>query len=416
MGQDIWHKGYLIWHRNADPEIGYFSVGTYDADNPLILQESGGNVGLGTLDPNAKLEVQYFTNNYNLFGYNMATLNYIKHSELESEGDGQSALYAVRTLADVSNHGTGYGHDGTNVALKGYNVWGDLYTFGMAGYNYNDDTRCGGILGSDYYGYYWGSLGYKDSGGNTYGGYFTSSSLGSGKGGQNKCSGIGIGVRGDLLGADIHGKLYGTYTEGDNYALFSNGTVYNNGLEVNLQENGTETKTILYTNTSTDVTVQTSGIVTLTNGKASITFDDAFIRSISPVVPVVVVAMPAGKTNGIYLEEVSHQGFTVAEVNDGTGQVIINYIAIGRRTGYENPQISKEIVNADFTSKMQRGLHNDDEINTRGEGLYFDKGELVVGVPPAEIDRPEVTLQLNKEQSTIKKFGEEKVDKALIGQ
>ncbi|MBK7174698.1 MAG: hypothetical protein IPH84_16045 [Bacteroidales bacterium] len=82
--------------------------------------------------------------------------------------------------------------------MKGYSYWGDLYSFGVGGFNYNDLTRCGGILGAYAYATtssYWGSLGYKNSGSSTYGGYFTSSTSGAGKSSQaNAAIGIGIGA------------------------------------------------------------------------------------------------------------------------------------------------------------------------------------------------------------------------------
>jgi hypothetical protein len=103
---------------------------------------------------------------------------------------------------------------------------------------------------------------------------------------------------------------------------------------------------------------------------------------------VIVTVTPAGKSNGVYLSEVSRNGFTVVENDDGKSTVTINYIAIGRRAGYENPSLPPEVIDAGYTSKMARGLHNDADTQTNGEGLYYENGHLVVGVHPSTLPDP----------------------------
>jgi hypothetical protein len=388
VGQSFENKGFLIWNQNATPASAYFNVGTYAGNNPLVLQGAGGNVGIGTTAPRSRLEVMYDGNAYNLLGYSNYYGSYFHHNELEADGDGQAALYAYRNRPEpAANNGTGYGVNTSNMALKGYSYWGDQYSFGTAGFNYNDFTRCGGILGANQTGFYWGSLGYNNSGSIGYGGYFSSFTSGGGKGRQ-AYTGIGIGAWGDLLGADIHGKIYGIYAEGENYAMFSNGPVYKNDLDVHLQENGTGMSTVLYTNVSTDVTVQTSGYATLSSGKANIAFDPSFTASVSSETPVVVTVTPMGNSNGVYLSEVSKSGFSVIENNEGKSSVTVSYIAIGKRAGYENPVLSREVIDAGYTQNLSRGLHNDADTKTNGEGLYYENGKLVVGIHASSLPDP----------------------------
>jgi hypothetical protein len=272
--------------------------------------------------------------------------------------------------------------------VKGYSWSGDPFTFGITGFNLNDYTRCGGTFGGEVYANYWGALGYKNSGSTGYGGYFTSYTNGSGKGSNQTNIGIGIGAWGDLLGADIHGKVYGIYAEGENYAMFSNGVVYKNDLDVHLQKNREGNNRVLYTNVSTDVTVQTSGKATLSDGRAIISFDPVFADIVSSEEPVVVTVTPIGNCNGVHLLDVTSKGFTVAENNSGKSNVTVNYIAIGKRAGYENPQLAKEVVEKGYTDKLARGLHNDADTKTNGEGLYYENGELVVGVHPSTLPDP----------------------------
>jgi hypothetical protein len=346
-----------------------------------------GNVGIGTTTPASQLDVYYSYSNFSRLGNSSTIGNYFRHSEVAADGDGQSVIEAERTRL-AANDGVAYSYGSTNQAIKGYSSWGDLYSFGTSGFNYNDYTRCGGILGANNFGTYWGSLGYKSSGSSTYGGYFTSHTSGSGKGDNLANIGIGIGVWGDLMAADFHGKVYGIYTEGENYAMFSNGNVYKNKLDVHLQKNKEGNNTVLYTYVSTDVCVQTCGTATLSDGRASISFDPVFADIVSSEEPVVVTVTPIGDCNGVHLLDVTPKGFTVAENKSGKSNVTINYIAIGKRAGYENPQLAKEVVETGYTSKLARGLHADADTKTNGEGLYYENGELVVGVHPSTLPDP----------------------------
>lgn len=100
---------------------------------------------------------------------------YGRLNEADTNEDGRAAVYGYRTRG-TQNNGTGYGVSYTNNAITGYNYWGDMYTFGVAGYSYNDYTRTGGVLGSDVSGNNWGALGYKDELSRTWGFYTPSAS------------------------------------------------------------------------------------------------------------------------------------------------------------------------------------------------------------------------------------------------
>ncbi|MBW6461326.1 MAG: hypothetical protein K0B08_12210, partial [Bacteroidales bacterium] len=391
-----------------------------------------GNVGIGTSTPSCALDVQfssgylcairgYSSNGYEgrLGDYNYAVYgkdnNYSgnygylggssngayayhgitgNHGILASENAGvYGSLHTVGTadgryavtgsgIYVTGINGSGYNSQTSIGGTKGFNLYGNAYSFGVGGFSYLDYSRSGGTIGGTYSGTTpWGCLAYKNSSGSSYGGYFTSSTTGTGKSYQsgNTQINIGIGSWGDLFGADIHGNIYGIFTEGSHYGLFSNGHVFRNKLDVHLQQNEDQTNTVLFSNVSTDVTVQTSGYGQLSAGRCAILFDENFKKVASEEFPVVITVTPVGSTQGIFLEQVGHEGFTVAENNAGRSNVEFSYIAIARRKGYENPQLPKEVVVPDYIGKLARGLHNDSDTFTDGEGLYLENSELYVG-------------------------------------
>jgi len=57
IGQNTGAKGFLVWHYNEFPDQSRFAIGSYGGLTPLTLQEAGGNVGIGTNSPIARLEV-----------------------------------------------------------------------------------------------------------------------------------------------------------------------------------------------------------------------------------------------------------------------------------------------------------------------------------------------------------------------
>jgi len=380
---------YRAWiYYDAPDELIRISASHASNANDALVVKYPNLVGIGTASPDALLHIHKDIYNSSYFGYLDTRANYFTHREIEADGNGQSCVYASRNR-DVRNDGTGYLAIQSNNAIVGSCTWGDLYSFAVFGTNYNDYGRCGGVLGieSDNEGN-WGSLGYTSSGLTAYGGYFTTHTSGAGKSDSDLYTSVGMGAWGDLFGADIHGKVYGAYVEGSHYAGYFHGDVIKDKLDVHLQKNATGTNDVLYTSVSADVTVVTSGTAMLSGGKASIAFDPVFSSAVSASESVVVTVTPIGESAGIHLTKVSASGFSMAENNAGKSDVMVNYIAIGKRAGHENPDPAKEVIAPDYTGKLSRGLHADGNTETDGEGLYFERGELVVGIHPTLLPDP----------------------------
>ncbi len=95
---------------------------------------------------------------------------YSRMVENNTDNDDRAALYGYRTRT-LRNDGTGYGATEGNAGVIGANYWGDNFSFGVAGYNYNDHGQCAGVMGSNWTGSYWGALGYKDASSGAWGVY-----------------------------------------------------------------------------------------------------------------------------------------------------------------------------------------------------------------------------------------------------
>ncbi|GAB4368281.1 MAG: hypothetical protein Kow0042_09370 [Calditrichia bacterium] len=379
--------GYGVYGRSYNAD----GIGTYGInlsaghfgfaggpDHGLYGENANGNYGyIG--GPGYGVYGDHAGGNYGYIGGG----NYGVFANLITTNVGDYAIYGYGT-DDVGEDGTGYGVYQTLGGVRGYNFYGNPYTFGVAGYSYLDYNRSGGLIGAKYNATSWGSLAYQNSSGTEYGGYFTSYTTGTGEnaGSSGPAIGIGMGAWGELFGADIHGQVYGAFVEGKNYALYTNGKTIKNDLDVHLQETPSNSLAVLYTNVSTDVTVQTSGFGQLSGGRCTIEFDEHFKQAVSKEIPVVVTVTPLGSSNGLYISETRSDGFTVLENNNGKSNVTFSFIAIGRRAGYENPQLPQEVLAADYLDKISRGLHNDVDVTTDGEGLYYENGQLMVGAHP----------------------------------
>jgi hypothetical protein len=159
-------------------------------------------------------------------------LMYLYRTQLTVAGDGQATNYGYRTR-DSQNDGTGYGQGLNNSATAGYNFWGDVYSFGVAGHSYNDYNRTGGVLGADVFGSYWGSLGYRNSGNINYGVYGSSAyASGGGYLPSKESAGIGGGFFGDMVGSVSRGAVIGQMNTGELFATYNLGDVYTSGRSV----------------------------------------------------------------------------------------------------------------------------------------------------------------------------------------
>ncbi len=341
------------------------------------MQDNGTSISVGLTSP--------------AIGYQM----YVYRQQLTANGDGQCSLLGYRTR-DSQNDGVGYSQLQTNRASGGFNFWGDVYTFGDASYNYNDYNRCGGSLGADVNGLYWGSLGYRSSAPLNFGVYGSSTyTTGAGLAPTNEQSGVGGGFFG-MIGSITRGRVIGQLNAGDLFASYNMGDVYTSGKNVELVTVNNQVSAA-YAVTSTEAVIYKKGNIRLVNGTATIRFDAEYAQLLGDK-PVVTIS-PMGQCNGVYIESVSKEGFVVRELNNGTSNVELGWIAVGDRVDAKVTEVPSFIKTTEFNKGLDRVMFDDGNRNGSGEGLWWDGSKLQMNKNyPA-------SLNLTREQKTALLLG-----------
>ena len=304
------------------------------------------------------------------------------YTQLTANGDGQSSIFGYRTR-DSQNDGTGYGRTTTNRAVGGYNLWGDLYTFGVTGHCFNDYTRTGGVLGAEVSGAYWSSLGYRSSGFVPYGVYATAVlAFGAGRFSQpQKNFSIGGGFYGGMIGSWSKGNIIGQVSSGTMFASYNSGDEYTAGKQIELIDTGSQ-KTAAFTVTSTESIVYKKGKTTLTNGTVRVDFDKNYLALLGEI-PVVTIT-PMGQCNGLFIESIDQNGFTIKELNNGTSNVAISWIAVGDRIDAKQNKLPKAVLEKDFDNNINEVMFNENNKSENAKAVWFDGTNIQFGQLPSE--------------------------------
>ena len=385
--------GYGVWGKDS---LGYGVYGV-SASNYGVYGNSSTNVGV--IGRSTSTNGVYGTSPNGNGVYGTASAPYMAGvygaTTAPDSGHGigvygiSPSYWGVQGYRANSQHGnSGYEEYNTRGGLLGYTYWGNPWTFGTAGYTFGDSVRTGGVIGAEYDGNAWGSLGYKNSSGNWYAGYGTSGwTSGSGLS-SHPATGIGCGYGGGLMGGWLKGTYYGATVSGDRYALYTKGNNYTTGYSAVMQNTGGK-REASYVPTSTTVDIYTSGVSEMKGGQATVSFTASFASMVSKNVPVVVTATPMGPAP-IYLSSSDNNGFTVAAVDaKATGSVKFSWIAVGRRAGYEtNPEVPAELTKTDFDSKMDGVMSNENDLQHSAQPVWFDGTQLRFDAPPQEPVQP----------------------------
>ena len=370
-----------IYHDGANTGINMSAGTVFNATGQLFLDDDG-NVGVGTTAPAANLDV---VGGLRLTGGTpgIYQLN-VNTTQLTANGDGQASIYGYRTR-DVANDGTGYGYSTTNNAISGYSFWGDLYTFGVAGFSYNDYNRTGGVLGAYQGGTYWGSLGYRSSALTNYGVYGSSAyANGAGRMADGDFAGIGAGFYGDLMGGWVRGDIMGLMTSGTMFSSYNVGNEYTEGKQIEFVTNASGQKVAAYTMTSTDSKIYGDGSGQLVNGTARINFDAAFAGLVAKGQTPTITLSPKGGWANLYIVSTDAEGFTVAEANNGNSNTAFNYIAVAKRVD-GSIEVPAQMLSSNFKDNMNAVMFNEGNKEQSAQPIYWNGSDLQYSTAPSNV-------------------------------
>ena len=364
--------------------LGEFFVGTLNTSLPGDLMNAVGN----TTFP-------WAVNGYTSFAgggtYGGIMGGSSSFGAVQGEYYGTNAFGSgVRGISSTSSSGTGF-TSGLSAAVEGSYIVPTPrnYAFGVSGSvgtnTYVGSTRTGGVFGTDLFAS--GALGYYAANGNDYAvygfGLGHTNGIATGRIAQNKNSSninspntfIGLGIYGGVIGGWIRGDDYGTIFSGNRFGNYTIGKNITN--ENFIVISGKENKTATYATTSLSVDIYAKGVGKLVNGKSYILFDKNFTSILSNEKPVIVTVTPIGQSNGLFLDSVDSNGFTIKENSEGNSNISFTWIAIGEKAGYENPVVSKEILDKDFEKNLTEVMHNDD--TEGGKAIWSEDGNIKFG-------------------------------------
>ena len=178
------------------------------------------------------------------------------------------------------------------------------------------------------------------------------------------------------MGGWVRGMKYGFHTKGETYSLYVDGNGYTNKPLVYLIGSGDQDKVASFMSTSMKPEVTVNGKVTLSNGKVFVAFDESFKQIISNVEDIIITASPQGKSNGVYIDDISENGFWIIENNDGVSNVKISWIAITKIIGEENPEVPEDLLAKDFDKKMNGVMFNDYNTVDTPQSLWWDGSKI----------------------------------------
>ena len=182
---------------------------------------------------------------------------------------------------------------------------------------------------------------------------------------------IGLGIYGGVMGGWIKGLVYGTNFSGQKYGVYVHGNSITNEKFVQLNSSSTSDNRIAsYATTALTNELTSKGKISLINGQATVTFDSKLVE-LCDLNSLVITATPMGNCNGVFIDNISENGFVIKEINNGLHNVSVSFIISGtlkQATEFVEP----EILSKQYEVNMNGVMHNDYDNSTNGTPIWFD--------------------------------------------
>ena len=182
----------------------------------------------------------------------------------------------------------------------------------------------------------------------------------------------------------------GFVSAGADFASYNIGDEYTTGVQANIR-NVADRRVVTYSVTSPGAKIYSDGTGKLIEGRCYIKFDDTFATLISREKKPTVVVTPLGICEGLFIEEIDGNGFSVRELNKGDNNVEFTWIAIGYEKGFgEDKPIPESVARTNFDANMLRVMEPVGSSSTLplwfdGTRVRFDNHPVVPAGTPATI-------------------------------
>ncbi|MGL4596684.1 MAG: hypothetical protein ACRCYO_04095, partial [Bacteroidia bacterium] len=131
------------------------------------------------------------------------------------------------------------------------------------------------------------------------------------------------------------------------------------------------------------------------NGTTRVNFTPEYAALVAGGKPTVTIT-PQGQCNGLYIVSIDAEGFTVAEMNNGTSNIAFSWIAVGTRVDAETASVPAELTNPEFAGNMQGVLFSDGNTEQSGKSVWWNGSTLQWSTPPS-MSREEKTALLEQQ-------------------
>ena len=326
-----------------------------------------------------------------------------EYSGTNAQGSGVRGIYLTTTAGtSFAASATGVFGQATSTGTYKFGVYGTggttIRSGGVYGYNYGFANGALGYYASnliDYAVYGFGqahtngtAAGRTIPGSNINNGSLTIYNDGNTELSQN--SFIGLGIYGGVMGGWVRGLKYGFHAKGQTYGLYVDGQGFTNKAFTYLMPTSTDERVAGYMSSSMQPEVSSKGKIQLNNGQVYIAFDNNFKKVMSSDLNnILIVATPQGNSNGVYVDNITADGFWIRENNNGRSNVQIVWTAttpVG-----EMSEIAEELLNKEFDRKMENVMYNDNNTNGNAQPLWWDGTQMRWDTVPAKQPDPNAT-------------------------
>lgn len=397
LGQASQALGAGVWGQNLN-NAGY---GVYGVN----LAASNTNIGVGVFGGTAQAGgAGLWGQNANANGDAVVGINTaLAGTSLGSGVYGQTSQKSTASGIVAGIYGWCNAAGATDFGFPRASVYGDgsatgSYACGVFG-DGGTSIRSGGVIG-DNYALGRGALGYISAANLSYAvygfssayelGVFTGKMANPNETENQMNNQIGLGIYGGVMGGWVRGIHYGLHTKGGEYSLYVDGQSVTNRPAIQLIQNEeSEKRTVAYMTTSMSADVYARGSAKLENGTIYIAFHEDFKAGISAQIPLNITVTPMGESEGVYVTDITTEGFRVVENRQGHANVAFNWLAVGTQKGYEKAQpLSATILSQNFDKQMNGVMFNDNNTNdAEVVGIYYDGQNVQLGKTPATFEQ-----------------------------